>query len=170
MTDVIALAPGQGHSIAGLGTTVKATTSQGALASTFECVIKPGYDVGAHVHTRGQEFFFVLEGQLDVLAFEPLDRSVPDWHDWRSPTGLQFIRGGPGSFLWVPEGTPHAFANHTSEPARMFFQSSAPGGHENYFEELSGLLARPGAPDEAAITALRLRYDIQQITDLRTQR
>ena len=163
----IALPPGQGHVIDGVGATVKVTTGQGALASTFESVVPPGYDVGAHVHARGQEFFFVLEGELDVLAFEPIDRTVPDWHDWRSPDGQRFIRGGPGAFLWVPEGVPHAFANRTSDPVRMFFQSSVPGGHENYFEELAVLLTDPsGQPDENAIAGLRRKYDIEQLTDL----
>ena len=31
----------------------------------------PGFDVGAHVHHESQEFFYVLEGELDLLAFEP---------------------------------------------------------------------------------------------------
>jgi hypothetical protein len=49
----------------------------------------------------------------------------------------------------------------------MFFQSSVPGGHEHYFEELAAILERSeGAPDQADIESLRRRYDIEQLTPL----
>ena len=82
-------------------------------------------------------------------------------------TGQTFLRGGPGAFMWVPPGTPHAFANTTDLPVRMFFQSSVPGGHENYFAELADILrAADGPPDQAAIIDLRQRYHIDQLTDM----
>jgi mannose-6-phosphate isomerase-like protein (cupin superfamily) len=168
MTEPVMLAPGAGHTISGVGATVKVTGEQGAYTSTFESVVPPGYDVGAHVHHRGQEMFYVLSGELDVLAFEPVSREPADWHDWEAPDGRRFLRGGPGAFMWVPENTPHAFANRTDEPVRVFFQSSVPGGHENYFAELAALLAAEGPPDQAAVVDLRQRYDIEQITDLGT--
>ena len=169
MTDSVMLAPGRGRRIVGRGldATVKVTTSAGAFASSFEIVVPPGYDVGAHVHTHGEEVFFVLEGELDVFAFEPMDRSVGDWHEWESAAGQRYLRGGVGAFLYVAPNTPHAFGNSTDRPVRMFFQSSAPGGHENYFDELAEILRMsPGKPDPAAIAALRRRYDIEQLTAL----
>jgi hypothetical protein len=66
----------------------------------------------------------------------------------------------------VPPGCPHAFANPGSVPVRMLFLV-APPGHEYYLEELGGLLASGGPPDQAAIAALRLRYDITQLTPMR---
>ena len=87
---------------------------------------------------------------------------------WESASGQRFLRAGPGAFMWVPEGVPHAFANRTDRPARMFFQSSVPGGHENYFEELAQLLRAGGPPDPAAVADLRLRYGIEQLTRLST--
>jgi len=39
-------------------------------------------------------------------------------------------------------------------------------GHERYLTELAGLIARPGPPDQAEITALRARHDIEQLTPL----
>jgi hypothetical protein len=50
----------------------------------------------------------------------------------------------------------------------MFFQSSVPGGHENYFRELAELLAGGGPPDQEAISRLRERYDMVQLTPVRT--
>jgi mannose-6-phosphate isomerase-like protein (cupin superfamily) len=170
MPDGVMYLPGRGRRITG-GThrdaTVKVTTSYPSLMSTFEMVIPPGYDVGAHVHELGEEIFYVLEGELEMFAFEPVDRSIPDWHEWRSTTGEGIMRGGPGMFMFVPENCPHAFGNPTDQPARMFFQSSVPGGHENYFEELANLLRESdGRPDPEASAGLRRRWHIEQLTPI----
>ena len=77
-------------------------------------------------------------------------------------------RGGPGSFMSVPAGCPHAFFNPGPEPARMIFLVS-PAGHETYLQELTGLLAVEGPPDPAQIEALRHRHDIHQLTPLRNR-
>lgn len=166
----IMLASGEGQKIAGggLDVSVKVTMDEPAFASTFEVVLPPGFDVGAHVHSHGQEVFYVVEGAIDVLAFEPVDRTIPDWHQWETSSGRRYLHGEPGAFLFVPENTPHAFANTTDKPAKMFFQSSVPGGHENYFEELSQLLKRSeGRPDPKEVATLRRRFDIEQLTALR---
>ncbi len=165
----IMLAPGEGERIVGKGLDITVKSTMGpAMTTSFEVVIPPGYDVGAHVHGSGEEIFFIAEGELEFLVFEPVDRTVPDWHDWESPSGKRFIRGGPGQFMFVPPGVPHAFGNPTDQPARMFFQSSVPGGHEHYFEELAAILDRSGdgPPDQAEIEDLRRRYDIEQLTPL----
>lgn len=170
MTMGVMLEPGEGRKIkgGGLDVTVKVATEEEAFASTFEVTIPPGFDVGAHVHSHGQEIFYVVEGEIDVLAFEPTDRSSPDWHQWESSSGRRFLHGQPGAFLFVPENTPHAFANTTDKPAKMFFQSSVPGGHENYFDELAALLRRAdGRPEIKDVQALRRRYDIEQLTAMR---
>jgi mannose-6-phosphate isomerase-like protein (cupin superfamily) len=165
----IMLAPGEGERIVGGGVnaTVKVTTSQSAFASTFEVLVPPGYDVGAHLHSAGEEIFYVVRGQLDVLAFEPLDRSVPNWREWVSEDGRRYLRGGPGSFLYVPAGVPHAFGNPTGTETLMFFQSSIGGGHENYFRELAELLGSSGGrPPPSEVLRLRRKYDIEQLTGL----
>lgn len=68
--------------------------------------------------------------------------------------------------MYVPAGCPHAFFNPGPEPTRMLFLV-APSGHEIYLQELTDLLAAStGPPDQAEITALRTRHDIQQLTPL----
>ena len=166
------LGPGEGQRIRGgsLDVVLKVPGSATAFASTFTVTVPPGYDVGAHVHTAGQELFYVLSGELDIMAFEPLDRSVPDWHEWRSADGQCFLRGGPGSVLQVPTGVPHAFANPGDEPATFLFQQ-APGGHEEYFRELAEILRRSGgSPDADEVDRMRSRHDIEQLTPLRPGR
>ena len=167
--DGVMLGPGEGERIAGAGATLKVAMNRPSFASMFESTVPPGYDVGAHVHTHGEEVFFIIKGQLDVLAFEPVDRSIPDWHEWTSADGKRYLRGGPGAFMYVPPGVPHAFGNPTQEDTVMFFQSSAPGGHENYFRELAELLRNSnGRPSEDDMVQLRRKYDMEQITQLKT--
>lgn len=170
VTDGLMLGPADGHRIkgGGLDATLKVAGSQGAFASTFEVRVPPGYDVGAHAHTEGEEIFFVLEGELDVLAFEPADRGITDWHQWTSQADNRgYLRGGPGSMLYVSRGTPHAFANRTDREVRMFFQATTPGGHENYFQNLADLLSSSGGrPSAADMTALEKTYEIERLTPL----
>nr|WP_309484316.1 cupin domain-containing protein [Streptomyces himalayensis] len=147
--------------------TFKVTGAHSRMASSFEVVVPPGFDVGAHVHTRSEELFYVLEGELDVLAFEPLVRTPDNWQRWQSASGNRVVRATPGTVIVVPPGCPHAFANPTDAPAKMFFQASPPPDHERYFEELLEIFASGGPPDRAAITELRARYDIEQLTPLR---
>ena len=147
--------------------TFKVTGAHSRYASSFEVVVPPGFDVGAHVHRHGEELFYVLDGELDLLAFEPCERTSENWREWRSDTGERAFRAGPGSLMFVPPGCPHAFANPGRTPARVFFQSSPPDRHERYFEELLAILREPGPVDREAVERLRRRYDIEQLTPLR---
>jgi oxalate decarboxylase/phosphoglucose isomerase-like protein (cupin superfamily) len=170
MPDGLLLPPGSGRVIAGgpLKATVKVGKGDTALASMFEVAVPPGFDVGAHVHAAAEELFYVLDGELDLLAFEPTTRTSGDWHEWVSDSGQRFLRGGAGSLMFVPTGCPHAFGNPSSHPARMLFLV-APSGHEDYLEELAALLqSAQGRPDPAAVADLRRRYDIEQLTALRS--
>ena len=81
--------------------------------------------------------------------------------------------------MYVPAGCPHAFFNPGRTPVRMLF-AVAPSGHEAYLRELGDLLSTGARPDQpatpaepapagvlqSAIEALRLRYDIHQLTSL----
>lgn len=147
------------------GMTLKAGAGQSAAWSVFEAEVAPGFDVGAHRHRQAQEFFYILDGELDLLAFEPKLLTAGGWGSWESPEGAKVARGGPGSFMFVPAGCPHAFANPGPGPARMMFVVT-PAGHERYLTELASLLASPGPPHQAAITELRARHDIEQLTPL----
>jgi len=167
MSDGLIIPPGQGRTLVAGGTqiTFKVTAEQAATTSSFEVLVHPGYDVGAHVHGHQEELFYILEGELDLFAFEPLVRTDGNWRTWQSHTGAQVFRGGPGSMMFVPPGCPHAFANSGKTSARMLFQAT-PTGHEGYFEELLAILRRDGPPDPEVIAALRRRYDIEQLTPL----
>jgi mannose-6-phosphate isomerase-like protein (cupin superfamily) len=165
MTDGLVLPGGGGRVIRGAGMILKVGAERSRIWSFFEAEVAPGFDVGAHVHGGVEELFYILQGELDLLAFEPRERTGGDWRGWESDSGAEVVRGGPGSMMFVPAGCPHAFFNPGPAPVRMLFQASPPG-HERYLQELAGLLTRPGPPDQTAIAELRARHDIHQLTPL----
>jgi mannose-6-phosphate isomerase-like protein (cupin superfamily) len=167
--DGVIVPPGQGRRLITKAqeVTFKATGAQGSFASTFEVVVPPGFDVGAHLHESSKEFCYVLEGELEVFAFEPVERADGRWQDWKSSDGVRPLRAGAGSCMLVPDGCPHAFANPTDQPTRMLFQSSPPPAHEHYFDELFDIFSAGGTVDPDAVQRLRDRYDVKQITPLR---
>jgi oxalate decarboxylase/phosphoglucose isomerase-like protein (cupin superfamily) len=163
MTDGFVQGPGVGEQVSPT-MTLKVGDAHSRSWSMFEVVdIAPGFDVGAHLHRNAEELFYVLEGQLDLFAFEPRARTPARWQGWESQTGARVARGGPGSMMYVPRGCPHAFANPGPGPARMIFLVS-PSGHEHYQRELAELVAVATGPLDAAIAELRARHDIEQLT------
>jgi len=164
MADGVVLPPRAGTPLRGAGMTLKVGSEQTSRWSVFEADVSPGFDVGAHRHAGTEELFYVLDGELDLLAFEP--RALTgDWTAWESADGATVVRAGPGSLMFVPSGCPHAFTNPGPAPARMLFLA-APAGHELYQQEMAALLGRPGRPDQSAIIDLRARYDIEQLTPM----
>jgi len=117
--------------------------------SLFEFDAAPGFDTGVHYHTRIEEFLYVLEGEVDLRS------------------GDQVTHAAPGAFVFVPRGTKHSIANFGKKRSRLLL-GCLPPGHENYFEELSALLAKPGPPSSEAIAALRKKYDTIQVSGLRS--
>jgi quercetin dioxygenase-like cupin family protein len=65
------------------------TAEHSKQCSLFEFTIAPGFNTGAHYHTKIEEIFYVLEGELDLRC------------------GEQTVRGGPGTCVFVPPGAPH---------------------------------------------------------------
>ena len=165
MTDGLVLPPGAGRRIQGAGMILKVGAGQSGAWSAFEAAVTPGFDVGAHLHREAEELFYILDGELDLLAFEPRIRTAGDWRSWESASGTRVVRGGPGCIMFVPAGCPHAFANPGATPARMLFLVSPPG-HEHYLEEIGELIGQSGPPAPAAIAEVRARHDIQQLTPM----
>src|SRR6059058_5737453 len=75
----------------------------------WEAIVPPGGGPPPHVHSREEESFYVLEGEVT----------------FRVGDGL--LVATAGTFVNMPVGTPHAFRNDSGEPARMLI-SVAPAG------------------------------------------
>ena len=138
---------GERLSLRGTKVRVLCTAANSVGASTFEFHAVPGFDTGSHYHSKIEEQFYVIEGEMELRA------------------GDRVIVGHPGTFVTVPTGIPHAFANRSDGLARMLLVATPPG-HERYFAELAEILARPGAPDSDEIAALRGRFDTTQVSPL----
>src|SRR4051794_37193261 len=95
----------------------------GGRYALWEAIVPPGGGPPPHVHSREEEGFYVLEGEITFRAGE--DRLV----------------AGAGTFLNMPVGTPHSFKNEGSQPAKMLI-SVAPAGLERMFFEIGAPLAQ----------------------------
>lgn len=82
----------------------------------MEAYVPPGGGPPPHTHTREDETFYLLEGQIEFLL------------------GEETIVGGVGDFVNVPRGTVHCFRNTGTETARMVL-TFTPAGIEGFFEE-----------------------------------
>lgn len=154
MTDeAIIIQADEGKTVSLRGTQVayKAAGERPGGGPTFlEITIAPGFNTGDHVHSKIEEIFYVIEGEVQIRV------------------GERLLRAQPGDFVLVPPGVPHGFGNPEGAPAKMVFLISPAAVHERYFEELADLLATPGVPDSQAIGALRQRYDTEQVSPLTT--
>jgi quercetin dioxygenase-like cupin family protein len=151
--EAIVLRSGEGRalSLRGTGVAYKAEGERPAGGPTFlEFSVATGFNTGDHVHSRIEEIFYVVEGEVQIRV------------------GDQLLRGTAGDFVLVPPGVAHGFASSGDGPAKMVLVISPGGVHEKYFEELAELLAKPGAPDADAIGSLRERFDTTQVSPLTT--
>lgn len=132
MTKPVIRNPGEGRTIAVVGdvyrflATGEDTDGKYAL---WEAFVSPGGGPPPHTHSREEEGFFVLKGEVTFLL------------------GDKRLVAGAGMFVNMPVGTLHAFKNETDRPAKMLI-SVAPAGLEKMFFEVGVPL--PGG----AMTAL----------------
>ena len=104
-----------------------------------EATVTPGGGPPPHYHTREEEAFYVLEGEITFTV------------------DGQTMIGRPGTFVQIPRMRPHAFRNTTDKPARVLIQC-LPAGFEKFLAEfateLSSPHARAIAPSPAEIEKL----------------
>ena len=114
------LAPDEGRSIdlGTFGMSVKADDTQtGGKFTLLEATEPPGFGPPLHLHRDASESFYVTQGEYIVF----LDQ--------------QEFRCGPGSFVFIPAGTPHGF-RVGAEPSRKLLLF-APAAMVGYFDDLS---------------------------------
>lgn len=107
--------------------------------ATFEAIVPPGGGPPPHIHSREEESFLVLEGEMTFQL------------------GDERIVAGEGAFLNMPIGSLHCFKNETDKTVRMLI-SLAPAGMEQLFFEVGETLAddqlTAPPPNEAEIGRL----------------
>lgn len=146
--------------------TVMVSGNSSPFTSTFEIGVPSGFDTGAHYHTRTEELFYITEGTLLFMAFVPV-RYTDNWFDWIGINEESPVLCKPGTLIHVPNYTPHAFANISSQTSRMIFQASPPSDHEEYFRGLTRIFNQSSVVDSDRVSEHRKEHDVHQITPLR---
>lgn len=82
----------------------------------IEATVPPGGGPPPHKHSREEEGFYVIQGEITVHV------------------DGQEVVAGPGSFANLPKGSTHWFRNNTDQTAKMLI-FLAPGGMEQMFRE-----------------------------------
>lgn len=118
----------------------------GGAFSVVEHPVRPGVLVPPHLHTREDEFSFVIEGEIGVRI------------------GDQVFTARPGDYVVKPRGVPHTFWNSGPEPARLL-EILAPPQFGQYFREMAAILAEGGEPDFERISVLADRYGVSFLMD-----
>jgi mannose-6-phosphate isomerase-like protein (cupin superfamily) len=95
--------------------------------SLWEATISPQGGPPPHVHTREDEGFYILEGEVTFYV------------------AGESIIAGPGTFLNATPDRPHAFRNEADIPARMLIMV-APGGMERMFFEVGTPVSDSSSP------------------------
>src|SRR5216117_2352925 len=94
-----------------------------------------------HLHTREDEYSFVLQGRMGALL------------------GDEVVEAGPGDLVFKPRNQWHTFWNAGEEPCRIL-EIISPAGFERFFQELSDLGGALKA-DPEKLAELNARYGLE---------
>jgi quercetin dioxygenase-like cupin family protein len=115
----------------------------------WEATVPPGGGPPTHVHSREEEGFYILEGEITLQV------------------GEKRLVVTAGMFANMPVGTPHSFKNESDRPAKMLI-SVAPAGLEQMFFEVGvsvpqgATTALPPTKEEIEkMLAVALKYGIE---------
>ena len=120
-----------------------AGTTNGAFGLLEHWEMPPGFASPYHTHRREDEAFYVLDGEVSFVC-------AGEW-----------MKAGPGAFVFGPRGIPHGFRVAGAGPARMLLLCS-PGGFERFvLEQTAPLDQPPSPPDMAKLIALAAKYGVE---------
>src|SRR5438128_8402382 len=115
----------------------------------LEAIVPPGGGPPLHVHSREEEGFYILEGEITFTI------------------GDKRLVACAGMFANMPVGTTHSFKNESSKPAKMLI-SVAPAGLEKMFFEVGVPLAEgatsalpPTKEEIEKLLAIAPRYGVE---------
>ena len=89
----------------------------GGALTVLDVVVRKGGEPPAHIHTREDEAFYVLEGRFTFIV------------------GDETIEADAGTFVWLPRGVAHTFS--IDEDGARALVLATPGGMEATFRAFS---------------------------------
>ena len=129
-TRIIHLEPGKGDAFSAVADVYRNLAlgrQTGGVYTLHEIRVSPNNGPPPHIHSREDESFFVLEGEVDFQI------------------GDEKITAQPGTFIQGPRGIAHSFKNNTQLPARMLVFIT-PAGFENFVNEFAQPVASFDSP------------------------
>lgn len=118
-----------------------AGTDSGSQFAAFHLVAPPMSGPPLHVHTREDEWFYVLEGEL---VFEA--------------DGERHTIGAGGS-IFLTRGVVHRYQNFTDRDARLLI-AVTPAGLDRFFEKMDAITPPGGLPSMEQLVALDAEFGL----------
>ncbi|MDQ1474194.1 MAG: hypothetical protein QOJ99_5674 [Bryobacterales bacterium] len=108
----------------------------------METVTEPHSGPPLHRHNREEESFYVLDGDF---VFEVDGKRIP---------------AAPGSSVFVPRGTAHAFRNIGNSAGRMLV-TVQPAGLDNFFTEIANCASGQEEPTMSQVIPIARRHGLE---------
>jgi quercetin dioxygenase-like cupin family protein len=109
--------------------------------AVFHLVAPPMSGPPLHVHSREDEFFYVLEGEL-VFEVDGVRHTV-----------------GAGGSVGLVRGVPHRYQNFTDRDARLLIVTT-PGAFCGFFKDISAITPAGGLPTMEQLLSLDAAYGL----------
>jgi quercetin dioxygenase-like cupin family protein len=138
--------PAAGMTLNVLGVThiYKAAASEtGGSFSLWEAVVPPGAGAPPHTHTREDEAFYLLSGELLI--------------EYEGEPGARCV--SPGGFFFGARDRRHAFRNAGNQLARVLILSAPSCGLDQMFGELAEATAA-GTHEIGKLAAIAAKYGV----------
>ncbi|MEQ1883659.1 MAG: cupin domain-containing protein [Bryobacteraceae bacterium] len=104
-------------------------TTDGAFALMEHWSAPPGYGSPLHTHTREDESFYIVEGEVAFIC------------------DGKWMKAGPSDFVFGPKNVPHGFQVVGNQPARIVILCNPAGFEDFVFEMKESFDTPPGPPD-----------------------
>ena len=139
---VLVIPPNEGRSVDAFGSTavfkLEGQHTGGALCLAV-AETPPGAGPPPHVHSRDDEIFFVLEGELS----------------FQTATG--WVPAPQGSVVYAPRGAPHTFRNVGTIPSRHLVLA-LPSGFDEFYRRSGEVFAADGLPDHHKLRSIAKEF------------
>jgi quercetin dioxygenase-like cupin family protein len=134
-----------GYRFLGVPTLTRATgeTTNGAFGTIEHWEMPVGFGTPYHTHHREDECFYVLDGNVAFV-------SNGEW-----------LKAGPGAFVYGPREIAHGFKTIGDRPARMLVMCTPAGFERFVLDQATPIAEPPSSPDMGRLMVLAERHGIE---------